>query len=407
MSEARGASDPLAGVNWQAARDAVGLEVMVFIEESGRVLAEWARDAVAAQALVIKRKSSEVGGGGARDAIGGTGARPSRERVKLELEQLDRRYGGLRIRDAARQSRLLESVTAHGQQVPVIVVRDEEPTDRYVLIDGYLRVAVLEQLCSDEVEASVWQMPEGRALALGHRLDNARRRTALEEGWLLSTLERDHDMSLGELAILLARSRSWVSRRLGLVTALPTSAQDAVRVGRMSAQAAQRYLLPLARANGAQCEALVANLGTERLSVRLMRTLYVGWRGSDAEARQRISEAPLLFLAAQEVAGDDQGPSRDELVRDFDIVASVARRAQKRVDDGALADANATRRRRIERRFSEAERALRELGATLEESDAELGNPDRNPAPEPRGPRPSGDREGAGRLAQRGTAGPA
>ena len=72
MSEARAQFDPLAGVNWAAARDAVGLEVTVFIEESGRVLAEWARDAVAAQARVIKRKSGEVGGRTARDEIGGS-----------------------------------------------------------------------------------------------------------------------------------------------------------------------------------------------------------------------------------------------------------------------------------------------------------------------------------------------
>ena len=42
----------------------------------------------------------------------------------------------------------------------MVVVADEESTDRYVLIDGYLRVAVLEQLCRDEVDAQLWQMPE-------------------------------------------------------------------------------------------------------------------------------------------------------------------------------------------------------------------------------------------------------
>jgi ParB family chromosome partitioning protein len=250
--------------------------------------------------------------------------------MNLELNQLDRRYGRLRIRDANRHSRLLESVLAHGQQVPVVVAA-EESTDRYVLIDGYQRVAVLEQLCRDEVAAQPWQMSEGRALALSHRLDNAGRRTALEEGWLLSTLEREHRMSLGELAILLGRSRSWVSRRLGLVKSLPKSAQQAVLRGRVSAQAAQRYLLPLARANSGQCETLIAELGSDRISVRQMRTLYVGWRGGDAATRERIVESPRLYLAAHASVAKETSAG-DELVRDLTIVTSVAARAQRRVD---------------------------------------------------------------------------
>ena len=324
--------------------------------------------------------------------------------MNLELGVLDRRYDSLRIRDTARHSRLLESVLAHGQQVPVVVVADQEPTDRYVLIDGYLRVSVLEQLCRDEVEAQVWQMPEGRALALGHRLDNARRRTALEEGWLLRTLEREHGMSLGELAILLGRSRSWVSRRLGLVNALPKSAQEAVRHGRVSAQAAQRYLLPLARANTSQCETLIAELGSDRISVRQMRELYVGWRGGNAATRQRIVESPQLYLAALDTVGEGE-MTRDELVRDLDIIISVTRRAQRRVDEGSLSSSSEARTRRVKRRWRDAERALRGLGASVEEIDAELGDPNGNSAAAPAGP--PRDRAGAGGVAQRGEAGPA
>jgi ParB family chromosome partitioning protein len=324
--------------------------------------------------------------------------------MNLELSLLDRRYGSLRIQDAFRHSRLLESVLAHGQQVPVVVVADEEPTDRYVLIDGYLRVAVLEQLCRDEVEAQVWQMPEGRALALAHRLDNTQQRTALEEGWLLVTLEREHGMSLGELAILLGRSRSWVSRRLGLVNSLPKSAQAAVLHGRVSAQAAQRYLLPLARANTAQCETLIAKLGSDRISVRQMRDLYVGWRGGDAATRQRIVESPQLFLAAHEAVDNDE-TTRDELVRDLTIVTSITQRAQRRVDNGALSGSSASRTRRVKQRWRAAERALSGLGECLEEIDAELGDANSDPAAEAGGPRHPHDRTGCGRVAQRGQAG--
>lgn len=70
------AGDPLAGVDWEAARDVVGLEAAVLIEESGKVLVNWARDAVVGQALGMKGESGKVLNRRARDAIARAGAGP-------------------------------------------------------------------------------------------------------------------------------------------------------------------------------------------------------------------------------------------------------------------------------------------------------------------------------------------
>jgi hypothetical protein len=61
--------DPLAEIAWDAARDAVGLEAAVIVEETGKVLALWARDAVHAQAAEITRKLAKVLARPARDEI--------------------------------------------------------------------------------------------------------------------------------------------------------------------------------------------------------------------------------------------------------------------------------------------------------------------------------------------------
>ncbi len=63
-------------IDWQAARDAVGLEVAVVIEEAGQVLVERARDAVLAQVPVAKGESSQVPRSAARDEMA-TRSRPS------------------------------------------------------------------------------------------------------------------------------------------------------------------------------------------------------------------------------------------------------------------------------------------------------------------------------------------
>jgi hypothetical protein len=61
--------DPLAEVVWDAARDVVGLEVAVIVEETGKVLVAWARDAVHAQRAEITRQLGKVLARGARDEI--------------------------------------------------------------------------------------------------------------------------------------------------------------------------------------------------------------------------------------------------------------------------------------------------------------------------------------------------
>jgi ParB-like chromosome segregation protein Spo0J len=66
--------------------------------------------------------------------------------MQLEFHQLDRRWEHLRVRHPSRQRRLLASLADSGQQTPVVVVAAEGQADRYVVIDGYKRIAALEQL---------------------------------------------------------------------------------------------------------------------------------------------------------------------------------------------------------------------------------------------------------------------
>ena len=61
--------------------------------------------------------------------------------MQLEFHQLDRRWEHLRVRHPARQRRLLASLADSGQQTPIVVVAAEGQVDRYVVIDGYKRIA--------------------------------------------------------------------------------------------------------------------------------------------------------------------------------------------------------------------------------------------------------------------------
>jgi len=279
--------------------------------------------------------------------------------MKLEFHQLDRRFEHLRVRNPQQQRRLLASIAASGQQTPIVVVAVADQPHRYQVIDGYKRIAALEQLGRDTVDAIVWDMSEADALVLDRSMRFSERETALEQGWLLAELEQRFGYSLQDLARRFDRSVSWVSRRLALVDQIAEAVQQRVRNGEISAHVAMKYLVPVARANAADCERMAEGLAKHRFTSRQAGQIYTAWRGAAPGVRQRILEEPHLFLKAQEQAGPSAStaPPPMELMRDLEMVVAIARRAGRRfVRAGPLMD-----HPQLEAARQHIERALKEL----------------------------------------------
>ncbi len=73
--------------------------------------------------------------------------------MELEIDQLDLRYEGLRVRSPEKDRRLLASLSEVGQIVPIVVVPANETAERRVVVDGYRRVRALRRLGRDVVRA--------------------------------------------------------------------------------------------------------------------------------------------------------------------------------------------------------------------------------------------------------------
>jgi ParB family transcriptional regulator, chromosome partitioning protein len=290
--------------------------------------------------------------------------------VEIELHELELRYAALRIDAAARRAEFVAKIALHGQQGAVLVIRED---DRFVLIDGYARVAALRELGHDLVEAALLEVPEAEALVLAHRLEAKRPRSALEEGWLVLELVERHGLDQSTIATRLRRTKGWVSRRLGLVRALPEAVQAKIRSGIVPAHAAAKYLVPLARANRAHCEQLGAALGGDRVTDREIGRLYVLWKTADAEGRLAIVTRPRLALKADAAvqpeppvpAGDPAGP----LLGDLDGIAGIARRARRRLDEGVLHELDVRRRGLVSRSGTVAKRAVQTLVELLDQEE--------------------------------------
>ena len=251
--------------------------------------------------------------------------------MQLEFHQLDRRGEHLRVQRPQRQRRLLASLAESGQQTPIVVVAAGQP-DRYLVIDGYKRIAALQQLGRDTVEAVLWPMSEVDALLLDRSLRMSEKETALEQGWLLQEMEQRFGYGLDELARRFDRSVTWVSRRLALVELLPEGIQQQVREGKIAAHVAMKYLAPVARVSVDDCERMAAVLATHHCDTRQAGQLYGAWRDGSALTRKRIFDEPELFFKAQRQV-EPKAPAGPavELLRDLEMAVAIVSRASRRL----------------------------------------------------------------------------
>lgn len=297
--------------------------------------------------------------------------------VTLECRVLRKTYAHLRIREPAAEARLSASIAEVGQRSPVLVVHD---ADGYpVLIDGYRRVHALTRLGQDTVSALALGLSEADALVYCHRQESSRHRSIVEEAWLVRELH-GQGPSLAAIGLALGRSTSWVSRRVALLAALPESVQEAVHEGRVPAHGAMRSLVPLARANKAQCEQLLRALGEGQITTRQLAELHAAWRAGDSEQRERIVGAPRLFLRASLAAAPEPGDALGWLIQKLGAAGTALALAGESLSRAASDDAQVTKSARVRRAMRPIQAAWKTLHQRMEEDDAGSRHPERNPA---------------------------
>jgi len=254
---------------------------------------------------------------------------------QLEICHLIQPYKRLRIMDPARVDRLVASIAREGQRTPVLV------TTSGALIDGYHRIEALKRLHEDLVDAVDLQGEAPEVLVLAWRLERSRRRSALEEAWMISELIDTHGLTAMNIAQQLGRSKSWLSERLGMHRILPDSVQEAIRKRIIPPNAAMKSLVPFARADREACAQLVEAL-TVPVTVRQISQLYGAWRMADDEGRKRIVEHPMLLLQAEAAVSAVSPDLQELLVRDFEAIAGLCRRARRRTKDGGFPRGNSS-----------------------------------------------------------------
>lgn len=270
--------------------------------------------------------------------------------MELELHQLELRYESLRKRHPVQERHLLASLAEIGQQLPIVVIGESA---RFVVIDGYKRVRALKRLARDTIRCTRWETSEVEALLLERRMRCASE-DALDQAWLIAALQERFGLSLEELAHRFERSRSWVSRRLGLIQVLPAPIQEEVRAGALSAHAAMKYLLPLARANATSAMEFARAILSCKPTTRQVGALCAGWCSGTERTRELILASPHVYLQTQAAQSTPEPSTTQRWLNDLAALAGIARRARKPLEKGLLQQLLATERTEVEEGFARA-----------------------------------------------------
>ena len=250
----------------------------------------------------------------------------------IDIHLLDLHYRHTRIRSDKALVKIQHSIKAYGQLVPAVVVAAK---DRFVLIDGHLRLSALQACGNDVIKARVVGEDEPEALVTLLITNTTQQLEVIEQASLIQELHNRFTLSFAEIAKRLGRDKSWVKRRLDLLDALPEEAHQGVMSGKLSAWAASRILAPLARANEQDCVNFTRAIIENPLSTRELASLYDHYQKSTRSVRDRIIAKPALFIKTlkeqeQKTAGRKVGEGPEgQWLRDISIVCHILDRLKK------------------------------------------------------------------------------
>jgi ParB/RepB/Spo0J family partition protein len=165
---------------------------------------------------------------------------------EIAVSGIGEKYGIYRIVNPRADTAMVKSIQMYGQISPVVCVKGGSG---YELIDGFKRVRACRRLNKPVLRAKTMEVSVRACKAAIVQLNRAGGSiTEIEEAMVLQSLHREDGLMQIEIATLVGRNKSWVSRRLSLIERLSEEIQDDIRLGLLSVSVG-RELAKLPRGN--------------------------------------------------------------------------------------------------------------------------------------------------------------
>jgi hypothetical protein len=234
----------------------------------------------------------------------------------LELSHLDLRYEGYRLRQPRLEAALLSAIAREGIREPLLgVTRESTP----ILLDGFKRCRCARQLHLHVVPFACWGSDEVAGILKLLRADRQHALTLLEQARFVDELHTERGLSVAEIAQHLARSKAWVSLRLGLLRELSPLVREALFAGAFPVYSYLYTLRSFRRLKGvtaADLDQFVGALRGQKLSVRQIEGLAHGFFRGPESFRQEVLQGHFTLALEQleQMPEDPDGCSEFERI---------------------------------------------------------------------------------------------
>jgi ParB/RepB/Spo0J family partition protein len=165
---------------------------------------------------------------------------------EIGVSEIGERYGVFRIVNPRADAAMVKSMQKYGQISPVVCVKGGSG---YEMIDGFKRLRACGRLGQTTLRVKTMEV-SGRVckVAMIQLNGSGCSINEMEEALVVQSLHREDGLRQVEIAALLGRDKSWVSRRISLIERLSEEVQEDLRLGLISVMTG-RELAKLPRGN--------------------------------------------------------------------------------------------------------------------------------------------------------------
>ena len=279
--------------------------------------------------------------------------------LDLAPSELGEALSSMRLCPPQAQQEMRLSLSRLGQLTPVQAYRVGA---RLELFDGLKRVRAARELSWPELRVEVHGLDAAGAKVRLLCCNASTGLGELEEAWLVRSLYREDRLSQPQIAVLVARHKSWVCRRLALAESLSDELSASVRLGLVTATAAAE-LARLQRCNQDAVMRVITRRGlTTRQTAHLVHTLLAAapeqWPGL-------LEQASTPPPAPRGGAGVRRTPG-EQLVADSWAMKRLAVRLHARLLERSLTSLGAPACAVVCGELTELRSALAALTTTLD-----------------------------------------
>jgi hypothetical protein len=259
----------------------------------------------------------------------------------VERSTLNLRYEAYRLRDDAREARVLASMAERGIEEPLEGV--DTPAERF-LLDGFKRCRCAQKLGLDTVPYVSLGEEEASGIIALMRVAPNKSLQILEQARFVVELLTMHGMSVADVAESLSRSKGWVCMRRNLMEQMSEATERILFRGTFPVYSYMYTLRPFMRMNSearSDVDRFIQLVAGKHLSVRDIELLADGYFRGPHSLRAAITEGKLNWSLDQmkNVPHDPDGCSDFErvLLKELQSLGKSMRRVVLKCQDRRLA----------------------------------------------------------------------